>query len=184
MKHLKWSKNDPMDLLPIITDSAWEIIDKSKKPKIISKPVTNFVPAKGSIPVITPHNEFNESKHVNKKVKVGNEYTSSIINSPAGLRWDSNNYSCSYDSLFSILYNTFLENHADWTIYYENINEEYMKVLGNGFGGVYRDNISLENIRDVVRDKLYQSYPTLFPKGQNGASVSELAFKMLASNTL
>ena len=45
--------------------------------------------------------------------------------------------SCSYDSLFSILYNTFIENHADWTIYFENINEEYMKVLGNGFGENY-----------------------------------------------
>ena len=49
---------------------------------------------------------------------------------------------------------------------------------------VYQGNISLESIRDIVRDKLYQSYPTLFPKGENGASVSELAFKMLTSNTL
>jgi hypothetical protein len=82
------------------------------------------------------------------------------------------------------LYNTFIENHVDWKAYYENINEEYMKVLGNGFEEVYQENISLEIIRDVVRDKLYQSYPTLFPKGQNGASVSELALKVLASNTL
>jgi hypothetical protein len=144
---LKWSKNDPMNLLPIITDSAWEIIDKSRKPKIVSKPVTNFVPAKGSIPVIKSQNEFEESEHVNKKIKVDHEYTSSIINSPAGLRCDSNNYSCSYDSLFSILYNTFIENHADWKIYYENINEQYMKVLGNGFEEVYQENISLEIIR-------------------------------------
>ena len=64
---------------------------------------------------------------------------------------------------------------------YENINEQYMKVLGNGFEEVYQENISLEIIRDVVRDKLYQSYPTLFSKGQNGASVSELAFKVLTS---
>ena len=59
-----------------------------------------------------------------------------------------------------------------------------MKVLGNGFEEVYQKNISLEIIRHVVRDKLYQYYPTLFPRGQNGASVSELAFKVLASNTL
>jgi hypothetical protein len=39
-----------MNVLPIIADSAWRIIDKSKKPKIISKHVTNFVSAKGSIP--------------------------------------------------------------------------------------------------------------------------------------
>ena len=59
-----------------------------------------------------------------------------------------------------------------------------MKVLGNGFEEVYQENVSLETVRNVVRDKLYQSYPTSFPKGKNGASVSELAFKMLASNTL
>jgi hypothetical protein len=35
-----------------------------------------------------------------------------------------------------------------------------MKVLGNGFEE-YQENVSLEIIRDVVRDKLYQSYPTL-----------------------
>jgi len=101
-----------MNLLPIITDSAWEINDKSKKPKIVSKLVTNFVPAKGSISVIKPQNEFNESGHVNKKIKIDNEYTSSMINCPAGLKWDSNNYSCAYDCLFSIFYNTFIENHA------------------------------------------------------------------------
>ena len=100
----------------------------------------------------------------------------------SSLRWDNNNYSCSYESLFSILYNTFIENYADWTIYYKNINEEYMTVLGNGFKEVYQENISLEIIRDVVQDKLYQSYQTLFSKGQNGASFSELAFKMLTSN--
>ena len=81
-------------------------------------------------------------------------------------------------------YCTFKENHADWTIYYKIINKEYMNVLGNGFEEVYQKNISLESIRDVVQDRLYQSYPTLFPKGQNGASVSELAFKLLTSNTL
>jgi hypothetical protein len=62
------SKNDPMNLLPIITDSTWEIIDKSKKPKIISKPVTDFVPAIGSIPPIKTQNKFSESEHVNKKL--------------------------------------------------------------------------------------------------------------------
>ena len=56
-----------------------------------------------------------------------------------------------------------------------------MKFLGNGFEEVYQENISLEIIRDVAWDKLYQSY---LPKGQNGASVSELAFKVLTSNTL
>lgn len=114
---LKWSKNDPMNVLPVITDSAWEIIDKSKKLKIVPKLITNFVPAKGSIPVLKPQNESSEFKHLNKKIKVNNEYPSLIINSPPGLRCDSNNYSCSYDSLFSILYNIFIENHTNYEFF-------------------------------------------------------------------
>jgi hypothetical protein len=182
---LKWSKNDPMNLLPIVTDSGWQIIDKSKNSKVVSKPDTNFIPAKGSIPIIHLPIEQDKYEPVKKKSKLNNKNDSSIIiNPPAGLRWDNNNYSCSYDSLFSILYNVFIEDHVNWKTYYENINEEYMKVLVDGFEEVYQKNTYLEIIRDVVRNKLYQSYPALFPKGRNGASVSELAFKMFASTAL
>ena len=184
-KALKWSKNDPMNLLPIVTDSFWQIIDKSKKSKVVlsSKIFTNFIPAKGSIPIIQPPIEQDKYEPAKKKTKLNDENDLSIIiNSPAGLRWDGNNYSCSYDSLFSILYNVFIEDHVNWKTYYENINEEYMKVLVDGFEKVYQKNTSLEIIRDIVRDNLYQSYPASFPKGRNSASVSELAFKMFASN--
>ena len=54
-----------------------------------------------------------------------------------------------------------------------------MKVLGNGFEEVYQENISLEIISDVVRNKLYQSDPTLFPRGQNGAVYLNLPLKCL-----
>ena len=72
-KALRWSKNDLMNLLPIMSHSAWEIIDKSKKPKIVSNFVTNFVPVKGSIPAIKPQNE---TEYVNKKIKGDNGLSS------------------------------------------------------------------------------------------------------------
>jgi hypothetical protein len=30
---LKWSVNDPLPLLPVVTDAPWQIIDKKKKQK-------------------------------------------------------------------------------------------------------------------------------------------------------
>lgn len=74
-----------MKLLLIVIDSAQEIIDKYKEPKIVSKPVTSYVPAKGIIPIIKPQNE-SELVNVNKKIKDDNEYALSIINLPAGLK--------------------------------------------------------------------------------------------------
>ena len=50
---LKWSINDPMPLLPVVTDAPWQIIDKKKKKKEdkIEAPSiqSGFVAAKGSV---------------------------------------------------------------------------------------------------------------------------------------
>jgi len=50
---LRWSANDPMILLPVVTDTAWHIIDKSKKKPDAPPPLTSFVPAKESFTL--PH---------------------------------------------------------------------------------------------------------------------------------
>ena len=34
---LKWSANDPMNLLPVVTDSPWELTVKDNKSKKITK---------------------------------------------------------------------------------------------------------------------------------------------------
>ena len=53
---LHWHKRDPLDMLPVVTDSPWQIVQnvyvsaqkeiKLKKPNIL-----NFIPAQGSVPV-------------------------------------------------------------------------------------------------------------------------------------
>jgi hypothetical protein len=51
---LQWSVKDPIPLLPVVTDTPWQIIDKKKK-KEVKIETTNipsvFVAAKGSMPV-------------------------------------------------------------------------------------------------------------------------------------
>src|SRR6202020_505691 len=49
---LKWSINDPMPLLSLVTDAPWQIIDKKKKKedKIEAPSIqSGFVAAKGSV---------------------------------------------------------------------------------------------------------------------------------------
>jgi DNA-directed RNA polymerase subunit M/transcription elongation factor TFIIS len=48
---LRWSANDPMKLLEEVTNIEWPI-DKSKK-QLGVKPVTSYIPAKGSKPVVS-----------------------------------------------------------------------------------------------------------------------------------
>jgi hypothetical protein len=67
---LRWSNKDPMNLLSVVTDTAWHIIDKSKN-KNVSKSniVTTFIPAKGSKAVKHKQDEIDDNLVVNKKNK-------------------------------------------------------------------------------------------------------------------
>ena len=88
---LRWSDKDPMTLLPVITDTAWHIIDKSKN-KNVSKLniITTFIPAKGSKAVKHKPDEIDDNLVVNKKTK---SILSSDLNSngPIGLEWNNQN---------------------------------------------------------------------------------------------
>ena len=66
----KWSDKDPINLLSVVTDTAWHIIDKSKN-KNISKSniVTTFIPAKESKAVKHKQDEIDDNLVVNKKNK-------------------------------------------------------------------------------------------------------------------
>jgi len=63
---LRWSAHDPMNLLLVITDSPWQIIDKSKKNIFKSNIVTTFIPAKGTKELKRKHNEIDNTLVANK----------------------------------------------------------------------------------------------------------------------
>ena len=97
-----------------------------------------------------------------------------------GLKWDDKNYSCSYDSLFVILYNIWKENPDKWTDNFTNINR-HMQALANGFKQVDNESISLETARDDIRETLHNLDSEKFSMGANSASVAELAIKLMES---
>ena len=180
---LRWSANDPMILLPVVTDTAWHIIDRSKK-KPTAKPATLYVPAKGSKPITSKHslNEENQDILPAKKKQMTSLANIFDLTSPPGLQWDKNNYSCAYDAFFGILYNIWMFNPVKWSQEFDYINEEYIGVLSDGFKLVQQGDVSLEDIRDCLRIQLHELNAEKFPMGENGASVGDLAFAMLASD--
>ncbi|KAF9455634.1 hypothetical protein BDZ94DRAFT_617638, partial [Collybia nuda] len=172
---LKWSANDPMDILPVVNDSPWQVLSKdTNKTQQNPKATSTFIPATGSISVSNKR-KFDEN---NDQVSPRKKKPVQTTQAPLGLTWDGDNYSCSYDSLFSILYDIWQGNPEKWTESFQNINNIYLGVLAEGFLEVQTGK-SLENVRDNVRQLLHNSHPDMFPLGHEGASVGQLAFKLL-----
>jgi hypothetical protein len=76
-----------------------------------------------------------------------------------------------------VLYDTWTNNTDHWTKVFNSITQEHLKPLASGFKkylmGV--DDMSLEDIRDILRKRLHAKHPTEFPMGTAGTSAAGLA---------
>jgi hypothetical protein len=113
-KALTWSAKDPLPLLSVVTDASWQMISKDKKKKVVEndseEAQTSFVPAKGSIPVNVKHKLANEETSGTFKEQRTLRSHGTSASSPAGLLWDGEDYSCAYDALITVLYDTWTNN--------------------------------------------------------------------------
>jgi hypothetical protein len=176
-----------MNLLPVVTDSPWELTVKdNKSKKIVVKILNSFVPAKGSVSVTVGKHVLDEDKTTMsaQKKRKNSSANNTDINAPLGLQWDSKDHSCSYDALFGILYNIWVQNPDKWYKEFNHINNDYLGILAYGFGKVLEGDASLEVIRNVMRGQLHEIDPQAFPMGANSASVGELAFRMMSSDNV
>jgi hypothetical protein len=206
---LRWSPNDPLELLSEITDSPWQILDKQTKKSQksdSSKATSMFVPAVGSVSVSKTkkhkltdqeepqakklkfmnknNNDTNDQEEPQaKKLKFMNKNNNDTTDSPLGLIWDGTDYSCAYDALFVILYNIWAEKPRIWTRKFKSLDNQYLTLLVNGFKQVLHKQNSFEAVRDTVRSKLHSTYPTRFPMGRTGTSVVALAAEILRTES-
>jgi len=196
---LKWSVQDPLPLLPVVTDAPWQIIEKKKANKKqkntgdikVKDDATEiqpgFVPAKESVPVNSNkkrrlEDEENLSASIKKTTPTQMIMASSDSSSPSGLIWDGENYSCAYDALFTVLFEIWSSDPKVWTKRFKEINQHHLKSLSACFKQYINGQTSFETARDTIRHGLHSQSPAQFPYGTRGTSVTTLTSAILAPN--
>ncbi|KAH7905987.1 hypothetical protein BJ138DRAFT_1016924 [Hygrophoropsis aurantiaca] len=185
--HIKWTTNDPFHPDNNVDHLEWKIFDRKgfyeeKRKEEHSK----FVPAKGSKPIETGSLSKRKAdtdlkdNYTIKKTKIEQENPSSS-GAMTGFKWDSVDYSCAYDSLFTILLNIWSSNPHRWNKHLKNFTV-YFDLLLKGFQRSFQNVASLEEGRDAVRSRLNSYNVAKFPMGPTGTSVSELAHTMIGSD--
>jgi len=111
----------------------------------------------------------------NKKPKIMKFKCNNNYINPIGLIWDNHNFSCAYDSLFTILYNIWNSNHIRWSNFFSNTSIP-LYILNEGLNMYKNDIISFEDVRDNVRQYLNKQNHILFPYGSVGMNITDLAF--------
>ena len=130
-KALKWTARDPLPLLSAVTDAPWQMISKDKKNKVVKDDAkeaqASFVPAKGGIPVNIKCKLANEgTPGTSKKQRTLRSHDTPAF-SPAKLLWHGDDYSCAYDALITVLYDTWTNNTDHWTKVFNCMNSRAFK---------------------------------------------------------
>ena len=196
---IKWSKEDPIDKLDVVTDTPWQIVknirnNRKTVPNFISDSI-GFVTAKGSVPVGNAPKVEKRKLDTDvvvqrsvKKVKVEDDAPENLVlveetDGPQGFIWDAENYSCAYDSVMTILLSIWSEDLVMWKTRFKAMNK-VMNVLASGFYKAADGRGSLETARNKVRHLLNQRNTMLFPYGRLGTSVNEMAQNLLRSDNV
>ena len=93
--------------------------------------------------------------------------------SPVGPIWDAVSYSCTYNVLFSILFNMWKENKVAYMIKLSSLSI-YMKSLIQGFAAYENGSCSLEVTRDTTRQLLYEYDSESYPKSHVFTDIQQL----------
>ncbi len=100
--------------------------------------------------------------------------TSTNARNSSGIKWDSQDYSCAYDSLFTILWNMWSEDHPLIESQAASMWNNYFYTLVNGFPHHHSHQTSLEDVRNTVRNQLRHQNSAAFPFGNYGVDIKDL----------
>jgi hypothetical protein len=181
---LIWTRFDPMNILPVITDTPWSLITSRKITDTVRTNV--FIPASGSVPSPVQHRNDKKRKIdavMDENTIQDRKKTSLLLDStvgmPVGLKWDEADYSCAYDAIFTIFCDIWISKPAQWNILFGSMST-HMMMLSNCYQDAIAGKYSLEKARNKVRNQLHKVDKKMFPYGKVGTSVSNLASTMLS----
>ncbi|EJD35910.1 hypothetical protein AURDEDRAFT_21949, partial [Auricularia subglabra TFB-10046 SS5] len=161
-----WSPNYTQSLISRVSTSLPDIVDTDIN-------ISHKRPRK------RPLSDANNSGTSNKRPRLV-VTPNRDIDFVRGLRWDTNNWSCAYDSLLTVLYNASCSSNRNITQDLALANPLSAFVVAQ-FSQVRTGSVDFEISRDLLRSRLNAMHPLLFPYGQVGTSVHDLAGVLLNS---
>lgn len=184
-KAISWSLNSPYVQMPTEKESTWKLIERKKA---TSEPTfrqdLHLRTAIGSVPVrgIKRKADDDDCHNVGpaKKLKPNHSDLDSSSSGPMGLVWDNTNWSCAYDSLFTILYYVWTTNPHKWNRQFVELNST-AALFANSYQKVYNSTYSAEHARDMVREHLHNRDQNTFPYGRRGTVLADVIREMLSS---
>lgn len=120
--------------------------------------------------VVEEHSTFESSK---KKKKPSSSSLNLNSQSPLGLTWDENDYSCAYDSLFTVLRHIWFEGQLKQKAYFEN-GPKYFRILHSQFTSLFNETCTFEAVRDNLRFMLNREKPSQYLYGRNYTDIDEV----------
>ncbi|KAJ7587637.1 hypothetical protein C8J56DRAFT_744997, partial [Mycena floridula] len=100
---------------------------------------------------------------------------------PAGCKWDNVNWSCAFDSLFSILTDIWTYCPSVWAANFTAISPS-LKLFSQNIIQVSRQNMTLEQARDNWRHNVKDPFGHDFPTGARGTNLIDVIQVMLTSS--
>ncbi|KAL1736320.1 hypothetical protein EV714DRAFT_198990 [Schizophyllum commune] len=187
---LKWQSADDWDDIDApFGRQAWEIVEKeddnsSKEDVKATRRASVKAGTKRKRREVAEDGSTSASTRTPKEKRPRTDNTSTIATTnPKGYAWDSVNWSCPYDSLFTVLHCMWFDDAARWTpvlsrcsVFAADLASKWSEYMDQG-------SISWQDTRDMVRTKIHDTNPTLFPYGQRPAPVAKLALEVLGSTT-
>ena len=92
---------------------------------------------------------------------------------PLGLTWDRINYSCAYDSLFTVFYHLWSEGELNHRAYFKN-RTNHLQTLHSEFNLLYSKQCTFESVQDHLRNILNKHKPLSYQFGKNYTDIDKL----------
>jgi hypothetical protein len=202
---LRWSDKSPFTIADPFDETQWEIVDNEQVSKeknsdptgntatgTLKSGMQSFVVALGTKKLPKTSTESsrkkrkrnNSDKSLELSKKRRRQSLDINLNNQQrlfeGLVWNSETYSCAYDSLFTIFYNFIQTNPTQWNKLV-NIGSDYLKLFNITFQNTIFNLHTLEDKRESVRLQLSNDFPSMFPMTRDGADARELCDVMISS---
>ena len=101
---------------------------------------------------------------------------------PLGLTWDKDDYSCAYDSLFTVLYHIWTEGQIKHRTYFEK-GTNWIQILHTHFISLLNKTCTFESIRDQLRTLLNHANPLEYRYGKNYTDINQLVGDLILTKS-